>query len=132
MVNDQKVNVDPRVSLNKLGEFLTAAASRRRKILMDQKYPSSFIVARYNDAESAISECLSSYPLELSILDNALTKIENKLTETDWEAQTKSLNYDAVDSFYDITDQFSFQNCSLIRVAKNKISPMCFGDVSIR
>lgn len=131
MANDQKVNLEPRVSLNKLGEFLTAAPSRRRKILKDQKYPSSFIVARYNDAESAISDYLSSNPFDISVLDTALSKIENKVIETDWDSQTKSLNYDAIDSFYDICDQFSFQACSLNRVAKNVITPMYFGNVSI-
>lgn len=131
MEADKKVNIDPRISLNKLGEFLTTTPARRRRILMDQKYPSTFIVARYNDAESAISDYLSKDIKDLSVLDSALLTIENKVVSTEWESQTKGLNYEAVDFFYDFADQIDFQNCTFTKVNKSSISPMSFGDVTI-
>jgi hypothetical protein len=131
MQEEKRINFDPRISLNKLGEFLTTNPSRRRRILMDQKYPNTFIVARYNDAEDSISKYISSDTNDLSILDRNLQELESKNVTTEWEAQTRSLNYEAIDTFYDFTDELEFQNCTFCRVNKNSITPMSFGNVTI-
>ncbi len=45
---------EPRFSVNKLGEYMGAKASRRRKLIHDQKYPSPFMTSRYRVAREAI------------------------------------------------------------------------------
>lgn len=131
MKTSKKVNTEPRISLNKLGEFLTTSPSRRRRILMDQKYPSTFIVARYNDAENAISDFISNGLQDFSVLDVALKELDEKTVNTEWEAQTKSLNYEALDSFYDFADQIEFHDSEFVRVNKREVSSMVFDEVAI-
>lgn len=46
---------EPRKSANKLGEYMTATPSRRRRIIKDQKRPKDFIVPRYTEAQAAIA-----------------------------------------------------------------------------
>jgi len=44
----------PKVSANKLGEYMSASPSRRNEIVKNQKYPKGYVVTRYNDARRAI------------------------------------------------------------------------------
>lgn len=44
----------PRLSVNKLAEYLEASSTRRKKIVFDAKYPEKFIVTRYKEAREAI------------------------------------------------------------------------------
>lgn len=60
MGSSEEGRPSPRISATKLGEYLTATASRRRKIVEDQKYPPPFQVARYTEAEKAIVEFLTT------------------------------------------------------------------------
>jgi hypothetical protein len=52
------IQIYPRVSLNKLGEYLTASPLRRQRILRDQKYPAVFQTGRYREAERRITDFL--------------------------------------------------------------------------
>lgn len=56
-MQDQTPRTAPRISLNKLGEYLTATPARRRSIVQQQKYPATFRTARYREAYSAIAAC---------------------------------------------------------------------------
>lgn len=50
----------PRISVNKLGEYLVQPDSaRRRKIVYDQKHPSKHVVPQYQGAKDAITEALT-------------------------------------------------------------------------
>ncbi len=49
----------PRISATKLGEYLEASASRRERILRDQKFPRTFMVVRYEKARQAIRAALA-------------------------------------------------------------------------
>jgi hypothetical protein len=44
----------PRISANKLGEYIQSSPSRRQRIVKDQKYPKGYVVTRYNGAKKAI------------------------------------------------------------------------------
>ena len=48
----------PKISLNKLGEYLDATPSRRKKIIQDQQDPRPVITIRYQDARENITEIL--------------------------------------------------------------------------
>ena len=48
----------PRISVTKLGEYMVASPTPRRRIVIDQKRPQDYIVARYNDAQESIAEFL--------------------------------------------------------------------------
>jgi hypothetical protein len=73
-----KVHKEPRFSVNKLGEYMFATASRRKKIIEDQKYPNSFIVSGYKEAREAIVKyIIKDYDTE--ILDDAIESISNSV-----------------------------------------------------
>lgn len=62
MVNiyEQSVNQEPQISLNKLGEYMTAVKpGRRTQILRDSKYPPAFQVIRYDPARLLIQRLTS-------------------------------------------------------------------------
>ncbi|WP_210489645.1 hypothetical protein [Rufibacter aurantiacus] len=46
----------PRITVNKMGEYLCAFAARRARIIYDAKYPKDFITTRYSKAETAIKD----------------------------------------------------------------------------
>ncbi len=96
--------LQPRLSINKLGEYLTASASRRRKIIFDAKYPSNFIIQRYKDAESAIAEYYTDSNLDISVLLKHIKKIQEKKTINSHQIEVINNNLLALDSFIDCVD----------------------------
>jgi hypothetical protein len=67
----------PRISINKLAEYLEATANRRKRIVKDQKTPFSPIVTRYQEADNAILRyILSNYDGDL--INQAISELENK------------------------------------------------------
>lgn len=58
MTQAQLVRPFPRISANKLGEYLVSTPLRRRDIIERQKYPNTFIGAYYEPARAAIVDFL--------------------------------------------------------------------------
>jgi len=54
----------PKISLNKLGEYLDATPSRRKRIIQDQQNPQAFKAVRYQDARECITEYISNEMLD--------------------------------------------------------------------
>jgi hypothetical protein len=52
------MNELPRISVNKLGEYMGATVSRRRQIIKDQKNPRAFKAAYYTPAQDALTKYL--------------------------------------------------------------------------
>ena len=71
-----KVVQSPRMSVNKLGEYLCASVRRRRTIIRDQKYRKPFGgVARYSDARAAIVRQISASPGNYDTLNGTAKKL---------------------------------------------------------
>jgi len=51
-----KVNEEPRISINKLGEYIYATEARKRKILLESKFPAEIITTRYAPVQNAAIE----------------------------------------------------------------------------
>jgi len=51
-----KVNEEPRISINKLGEYIYASEARKRKILLESKFPAEIITTRYAPVQNAAIE----------------------------------------------------------------------------
>lgn len=60
MSPERRVRERPRISAPKMGEYLTAAAARRERLLLDQRFPPTFKQIWYRDAENAIQAALIS------------------------------------------------------------------------
>ena len=72
----------PKISLNKLGEYMNATPARRRRIIEDQIAPKDFVVARYTDARESIIDCIAG-----KISEDQLTQIAEDLREKEYESK---------------------------------------------
>jgi hypothetical protein len=87
-----KVHDEPRFSVNKLGEYLTANPSRRRRLIQDQKYPPAFITSRYKMAREAIIRFIMKGYDEAIIYDAIEEIKESTLKEEEKENSILALN----------------------------------------
>jgi hypothetical protein len=78
-MTEQKVNREPRLSLNSLASYASANARTRRRILNEAKYPPDFKLIYYGDASTAISRFLldRSYSLEDAAARNLLKEAKD-------------------------------------------------------
>lgn len=101
----------PRISVNKLGEYMEANANRRRKIVYDAKFPSNFITTRYAEARPAIKSYFTS-GYDENILVEACDQIELIQTITDFQANDKQTSLEVLDIMLD-ADVPNFNNATV-------------------
>jgi hypothetical protein len=93
----------PRISANKLGEYLVVSPVRRRSIVKDQKRPRDFIVARYTDVYPAICDFLVSSATDVTILERAIERLDPATATSEWQEQDMQLSLEALEAFLDLT-----------------------------
>lgn len=79
----------PRISINKLAEYMGANALRRRQIVKDAKAPSNFIVSRYGEARRISREYFTSH-LDKELLSEAIQLLSSKEALTDFQKDDKT------------------------------------------
>lgn len=93
-----------RISVNKLAEFLvTANAARRRRIVHDQKHPSTVIVAKYRNAYPPIGDYLCNGRNAQSIAD-AVSRLRSDRQGTEWVLDDRWNTADALEKFLEIAE----------------------------
>lgn len=102
---------NPRISVNKLAEYLDANSTRRRKIVFDAKYPSSFVTTRYKDAREIMKEFLLNHRNE-DIVMAGIDTLTGKTPETDFQANDQQLSIDALEKMLE-TDLSVLDGCEL-------------------
>ena len=100
----KRPNDAPRISVNKLAEFIDAKARRQRQILGDQKYPTDFKGMYYREASEAISSYIASNMEKASILDRAIAILEQNQPEKIGTRRRIEANIDALESFQTMLD----------------------------
>jgi hypothetical protein len=60
---------DPRISVNKLAQYVTSRAARQTQILRNAKFPPDYITTYYREAAEAISRYLASDMQDAAILE---------------------------------------------------------------
>jgi hypothetical protein len=99
----------PRISVNKLCEFMTAKAGRQRQILRDQKYPTDFKGVYYKEATDAISVSVASNLENLKPVETA-AKVLAQLTPDKIGTQRRiAANIDALESFLQMLDDIDLK-----------------------
>ena len=92
MDRPQKVRLKPRISAAKFGDYLDAkSATAREKILYDQKFPRTPVVARYREAEDAIRAALLSAGDTAELLNKAVEGLSGQPAKSEWHADARSL-----------------------------------------
>ncbi len=92
------IRESPRVSVNKLGEYLTASPARRKRIIHDQKHPCDPQYLRYPEASAAIADFLCR-GLNARILHDHQERFFHTVPQSEFEAQRLQLCIEALDRF---------------------------------
>ena len=99
----------PRISLNKLAEFMFAKGSRQRQILRDQKFPSDFKTVYYKEAAEAVSICISSNLEDVSRLADAISILEQASPDKLGAQRRLQANVDALEAFMGMLDDIDLK-----------------------
>lgn len=113
LANYPKVNPTPRISLNKLGEYLSCKPGRRRTILKSQKYPKDAIIARNTDFYNALFTSVEAGSINVdSILDNIL-RLKRSANGNKWHDENLELNTKLLRHLLAIQTQFDRDDLTL-------------------
>jgi len=120
-----------RISLNKLGEYLNAHATRRRRIILDQQEPKAFVAARYMDAREAIVDFLVSGRSDTSILEARTNELREDGSGSEFAIQDRLASADAIDAFLTIANDIHLGELVPIPVANNSSEGMTIAGVYV-
>lgn len=103
---------DPRISLNKLGEYMTAATpSRRKRIVSDQQNPQPFIAARYKDAREAIVDFVVSGMSDRAGLLSVASRLRKSREGSEFAINDRIASADAIESFIEAVGDIDLGDC---------------------
>lgn len=120
----------PRISVNKLAEYLEAIPTRRKKIVNDAKYPEKFIVTRYKDAKEGMKGYIRQVIDEDAVLA-IISTLESKTADTEFQENDNRLSIEALESLLE-TDISIFDGCSITEHEdKNELINIAGVDVSV-
>lgn len=103
--SQQRVNPEPRFSLNALMKYSVALPAKRPKIIRDQKYPPTFRVIWYEAACGAITRFIAGGMQDESILTSEVSRMEGIEPANEQEGQKIDGNIEAIESFLNWYDQ---------------------------
>lgn len=92
----------PYMSLNKLAEYSEASATRRTRIIEDQKQPIEVITARYGSVYSTLSKFFSFHMADESYIKEAIETLSTKHVTTTWQEDDKRNSLLALEQFKNI------------------------------
>ncbi len=103
-----------KISINKLGEYMTATPSRRKQIIEDQKKPKTFMVARYKDARDQIVKYIGEGMND----DSKILQISKELRipngGSEFIEQDRTLSAEAIERFLEISEDIDLDIGNLI------------------
>jgi hypothetical protein len=88
----------PRLSDNKLADYMAASEQARRGILQSCKYQRKTAVIQHHDARRMVAESMVNGNVDAEKLKKKLDVYEGKITDTDFEEEVKGHNIDYVKS----------------------------------
>jgi hypothetical protein len=99
---------EPRISVNKLAQYVTSRATRQNQILRTAKFPPEYITAYYRDASEAIARFLAGGMVDFGILDNSISALSQKVAANVYETRRIAGNIDAIETFNGLLDDIDF------------------------
>jgi hypothetical protein len=113
-----KAHQDPRISLNKLGEYLQATPIRRKSIVKDQKKPpGAGIVSRYGPVTVALREYFA-YP-DRDFLTGRITDLKADKSGSDWQKEDRHLSAQALERLVEMLDQVNLTGVKVVSFPTN-------------
>jgi len=101
---------EPRISVNKLAEYMVSKAARQRKLLKDRKYPDpDFQMGMYHrEATEAVARYLVSDQLSTDPIDNQIAIIKQQSPGAIGAQRRLNSNIEAMERFLEMLDDFDF------------------------
>jgi hypothetical protein len=124
-----EIRANPSVSVNKLGQYLTATPALRKRIIHAQKNPVDPQYLRYPEAAQAIVEYLCGGRDEV-ILRYHQRRMLNATPESDFDGHRLSLCAEALQHFLMASNELSLTN-AVASPAGSEFPPMTLGRVTI-
>jgi uncharacterized protein YoaH (UPF0181 family) len=103
----------PKISINKLGEYMTATPARRKQILRDQKNPLAFKAARYKEARATIVEFMEQGMTNVDGARSIAAELRKDQSGTDFAVQDRQLSAEAIDDFLSISEKIEIDDLSV-------------------
>lgn len=89
----------PKISVNKLGEYIKSSPHRRKTIVRDQKYPKGYIVTRYGSARSAIVDFFVRGRGDKKVIERTIKSLIHKSYDSTFKKQDNELSIKALEIF---------------------------------
>ncbi len=109
-----KVNKDPRISVNKLGEYMTSKAARQHQILRGQKYPPEYITTYYREAQEAISSFIADNMEDMKILERQIQILDQQSPDSVQKLRRLEGNIEAIERFMTLIDDIDMKGAAPI------------------
>lgn len=103
----------PRISVNKLAEYLEASTLRRKKIVQDAKYPSPILTTRYATAKEVIIEYFETKNPD--VLQNGLAELAGADVSTDFKKNDVKNQIEVLNRILEM-EFGQFENLNLARL----------------
>lgn len=129
--NMNAIRIVPRISLNKLGEYMAATPSRRKRIISDQKEPKSFITARYTVAQEVISDYIQDGMCDDDMLTDAINRLMTAPVSSEWEEQSNQLCAVAIEHFVNLKDRLDIDGCRCMVLSPEETATMAIAGVEV-
>lgn len=125
-----KIRTSPRISVNKLGEYLLAAPARRQEIIRDQKFPPVFKSARYRVASAVVCDFLASGASDWSALTAAASSLRESVRFSKLKEADIALNIEALTCFMQFYGKVSLHGAD-VQVQKLPTASLSIGGVEV-
>ncbi len=122
---------DPRISVNKLGEYLTATPVRRKRIIHDAKFPSTFMVSRYVAAENAIADWICSGGTDELMLTQAIAALRTGEPRSSFARSRRDCCVTAIARAARLQDKLRLPNGRVTYVRANSATPLSLGELTV-
>lgn len=128
-----EVRQTPRFSINKLVDYLTANAAKRRRIIEAQKRPVTFRLNWYESAQNTICNFLLDQDRDESIISSEIEKLYSAIPENDQDESKNITNAEALESFLEAYEKIDFNGLVLQRESNQCPKLRCGAtDISVR
>ncbi|MEM9456974.1 MAG: hypothetical protein AAGF11_22540 [Myxococcota bacterium] len=130
MIQQELFRLSPRISANKLGEYLVSPPLRRRDILEQQKYPRTFIGAYYEPARRAIVDFVVGAIDRVQLLSRA-DRLVSAEHDSDWFRHRAHGCAEAIMRFLDLEPHMDMRGMTPVHVPKHEIINVHGVDISV-
>jgi hypothetical protein len=121
MINEEKDMPErPRISINQLAKYLGANAPTRRRIIIDQRNPKTFVVNYYELAQQPIVKFLTGGCRDEEIIIRAIDEFGSREAQSEYDETRLAVNADALQAFLE-----SYDILNLDGLAAKKVPNSC-------